>query len=75
MNRKFISKSNRILRKVLNSKDNLDIIQDFIETSKEGYAHAVDVSSYTLVATCRIAKKLDLLNDFKRRIMDIGRSL
>ena len=32
MNRKFISKSNRILRKVLNSKDNLDIIKDFIES-------------------------------------------
>lgn len=36
---------------------------DFIETSKEGYTHAVDVSSYTLVATCRIAKKLELLNE------------
>ena len=32
MNRKFVSKSNRVLRKVLNSKDNLDILQDFIET-------------------------------------------
>ena len=32
MNKKFISKSNRVLRKVLNSKNNLDIIQDFIET-------------------------------------------
>lgn len=32
MNRKFVSKSNRILRKVLNSKENLDILQDFIET-------------------------------------------
>ena len=32
MNRKFISKSNRILRKVLNSKENLDIIKDFIES-------------------------------------------
>lgn len=32
MNRKFISKSNRVLRKVLNSEKNLDILQDFIET-------------------------------------------
>ena len=32
MNQKFISKSNRVLRKVLNSKENLDILQDFIET-------------------------------------------
>lgn len=31
MNRKFISKSNRVLRKVLNSEKNLDILQDFIE--------------------------------------------
>lgn len=31
MNRKFVSKSNRVLRKVLNSKENLDILQDFIE--------------------------------------------
>lgn len=32
MNRKFVSKSNRVLRKILNSKENLDILQDFIET-------------------------------------------
>lgn len=32
MNRKFISKSNRVLRKVLNSDKSLDIIQDFIES-------------------------------------------
>lgn len=32
MNRKFISKSNRVLRKVLNSNECLDIIQDFIES-------------------------------------------
>lgn len=32
MNRKFVSKSNRVLRKILNSKENLDILKDFIET-------------------------------------------
>ena len=32
MNRKFVSKSNLVLRKVLNSQKNLDIIQDFIES-------------------------------------------
>ena len=32
MNQKFISKSNRVLRKVLNSEKSLDILQDFIET-------------------------------------------
>lgn len=40
-----------------------DLHHDFIETSKEGFAHANDVSAYTLVATCRIAKQLDILND------------
>lgn len=32
MNRKFVSKSNLVLRKILNSKENLDIVQDFIES-------------------------------------------
>lgn len=32
MNRKFVSKSNYVLRKVLNNEENLDIIKDFIET-------------------------------------------
>ena len=32
MNRKFVSKSNYVLRKVLNSKDSLDILQDLIES-------------------------------------------
>lgn len=32
MNRKFVSKSNRVLRKVLNTEENIDIIQDFIES-------------------------------------------
>lgn len=31
MNRKFVAKSNYVLRKVLNTEDNLDILQDFIE--------------------------------------------
>lgn len=39
-----------------------DLHNDFIETSKAGFAHANDVSAYTLVATCRIAKDLEILN-------------
>ena len=31
MNQKFIAKSNYLLRKVLNSENNLDILQDFVE--------------------------------------------
>ena len=40
-----------------------DLHNDFIYTSKEGYSHAVDVSSYSFVLVARIAKELDMLND------------
>lgn len=40
-----------------------DLHQDFIYTSKEGYSHAVDVSSYSFVLTARIAKALDFLTE------------
>jgi len=40
-----------------------DLHQDFIYTSKEGYAHAVDVSSYSFVLAARIAKELEFLNE------------
>ena len=40
-----------------------DLRNDFITTSKEGFAHANDVSAYTLVAVSRIAKNLELLNE------------
>ena len=46
MNKKFISKSNRVLRKVLNSKDNLDIIQDFIETFIEIEVEEIKLNPY-----------------------------
>ena len=46
MNRKFISKSNRVLRKVLNSKDNLDIIKDFIETFLEIEIKEIKLNPY-----------------------------
>ncbi len=38
-----------------------DLHNPFVETSKEGYSHAVDVSAYTFVATARIAKEKDVL--------------
>ena len=31
MNRKFINKSNFVLRKILNSQENIDILKEFIE--------------------------------------------
>ena len=40
-----------------------DLHHDFICTSKEGYSHAVDVSSYSFVLAARMAKEIDLLNE------------
>lgn len=40
-----------------------DLHNDFIETTKEGYSHAVDVSSYSFVLVARMAKQLDMLNE------------
>ncbi len=40
-----------------------DLRNDFIYTSKDGFAHANDVSAYSFVAVSRIAKELDLLNN------------
>ena len=36
-----------------------DLKNDFINTSKEGFAHANDVSAYSFVAISRIAKEID----------------
>lgn len=40
-----------------------ELHNDFIETSKEGFAHANDVSAYTLVAVARYAKHMEILNE------------
>lgn len=40
-----------------------DLRNDFYKTSREGYAHACDISAYSLVATARIAKNIELLNE------------
>lgn len=40
-----------------------DLRNDFINTSREGYAHAQDVSSYSLVAIIRMAKEKEMLNE------------
>lgn len=40
-----------------------DLHNDFVYTSKEGYSHAVDVSSYSFVLVARMAKELDMLNE------------
>ncbi len=40
-----------------------DLRNDFIKTSRDGFAHAGDVSAYSLVAVARIAKELKMLNE------------
>ncbi|MCI8636398.1 MAG: SDR family oxidoreductase, partial [Clostridia bacterium] len=40
-----------------------DLHQDFIFTSKDGFSHACDVSSYSFVLAARQAKELDMLNE------------
>ena len=46
MNRKFVSKSNRVLRKVLNSEENLDILQDLIESILKIEIIEIKLNSY-----------------------------
>ena len=40
-----------------------DLHNSFINTSKEGYSHAIDVSAYSFVLATRIAEEIDLLNE------------
>ena len=40
-----------------------DLHNDFIKTSKDGYTHAVEVSSYSFVLASRIVKELDMINE------------
>ena len=40
-----------------------DLHNDFIETSKDGFAHANEVSAYSFVLASRMAKELDMLNE------------
>lgn len=40
-----------------------DLHNDFIYTSKEGFSHACDVSSYSFVLVARMAKELDMLKE------------
>lgn len=39
-----------------------DLRNDFIQTSRQGFSHASDVSAYSLVATARIAKEKEIFN-------------
>lgn len=57
MNRKFVSKSNRVLRKVLNSKENLDILQDFIETFLEIKIQEIKLNPYLEIKSKNLPSK------------------
>lgn len=46
MNRKLVSKSNFVLRKVLNTKENIDIIKDFIEAILEIDIEKIELNEY-----------------------------
>ena len=46
MNRKFISKSNRVLRKVLNTKENIEILEEFIEVILNINIDDIELNSY-----------------------------
>lgn len=46
MNRKFVSKSNRVLRKILNSKENLDILKNFIESFLDIEIYQIELNPY-----------------------------
>lgn len=40
-----------------------DLHNDFIFTSKDGYTHAIETSSYSFVLASRVAKEIDMLNE------------
>lgn len=46
MNRKFVSNSNLVLRKVLNSKENVDILKDFIESFLKIKIQKIELNPY-----------------------------
>ena len=46
MNRKLVAKSNYVLRKVLNSKENVDILQDLIESFLKLKIETIELNPY-----------------------------
>ena len=40
-----------------------DLRNNFINTSRDGFTHACDISSYSLIAVSKVATELGLLND------------
>ena len=46
MNRKFVAKSNFVLRRVLNTKDNIDILKEFIEFILDFHIEEAQINPY-----------------------------
>ena len=60
--RKDFGKVDCILHSIAHAFTN-DLRDDFILTSREGFAHSIDISAYSFVAVARIANEIDLLNE------------
>ena len=61
-----IKKENGTIDAILHSiahANTEDLRNDFINTSRDGFSHANDVSAYSFVAICRIANEIELLNE------------
>lgn len=59
--KKEIGKIDGIVHSIAHA-DTKDLHQDFIRTTKEGYLHAIEASSYSFLGITKIAKEIDLLN-------------
>ena len=57
MNRKFISNSNFILRKILNLKDNTDIIKEFIEVILNIKIENIRINPYLEILKNKLPKE------------------
>ncbi len=61
-----IKKENGTIDAILHSiahANTEDLRNNFINTSRDGFSHANDVSAYSFVAICRIANEIELLNE------------
>lgn len=61
-NKKDYNKVDGILHAIAHANTE-DLRNDFINTSRDGYAHAQDVSAYSLIAIVRMAREKEMLNE------------
>ena len=75
MNRKFISSSNRVLRKILNSKENVDILQDLIESLLEIEIKEIAINPYLKLKSKYLPKEENFGIADVRVILKTGQEL